>query len=398
MSLSKIVAFNIHPFFYATIALVLGVGMGFFCEPFFNFQSNNNFERLFFTGLKLQGACLAVILVVTIFSLSYFLSNYFFSAGIAKLREKLPLSALLFLSCFVLGFVRYSQQARDHACLFTSAASQATSFRGVVTESNKIEHPRMKQNILVSISSFEKNGAWEPIQFLLQIYTPQAYPVMTGDLIQIDGVHIKKTPNSSFNRYLAKEGIGATIFAHDLAYQTISRPSFSFARCISDTKRAIFDRLQKKMSRENFTLFSSLFLGSRSFNKSYIRQIADQFQQWGISHYLARSGLHLTIFTLVWHTLFRFIPISLYIKQFLLILLTIIYLLFSWSSISFLRALYSFLIYGFCTLFIIRTHFLSILTLVTFIVLFINPMQLFFLDFQLSFILTFALAWISHIY
>jgi hypothetical protein len=369
---SKLVPLNTHPFFYATIALILGIVLAFFCTPF-TIPGTSCFFALIFCCLPL-----------------YWLQKN------GRIPNKT--SVALFFVCFVLGFVRYNQQALSHASLFESVACQSASFRGIVIESNKIEHPRMKQATLVRVAFFEKNGDWQPTGFSLQIYTPHVHPVLVGDFIQINNVHIKKTSGSSFDRYLMKEGIGATLFLDHFSHILISRPTFSFLRFVSDTKLRIFDRLQNKMSRENFALFSSLFLGSRSFNKQYIRQLSDRFQEWGISHYLARSGLHLTIFTFVWYALLRLIPLSLFIKQLLLIALSLAYLLFSWTSISFLRALYSFLIYGFCNLFMIRSHFLSILALVSFIVLLLNPVQLFFLDFQLSFLLTFALAWISHIY
>ena len=125
---------------------------------------------------------------------------------------------------------------------------------------------------------------------------------------------------------------------------------------------------------------------------------AHSFRQWGISHYLARSGLHLTIFTFIWLMLFRLFPFSFFFKQLFMLLLCSIYLVFSWSSISFLRAFYSFFLYTICNICKIPIHFLHILTLVTLYVAICNPIQIFFLDFQLSFALTFALALIANLY
>ncbi len=61
------------------------------------------------------------------------------------------------------------------------------------------------------------------------------------------------------------------------------------------------------------------------------------------------------------------------------------------------RALYTFILYKICILHKRPSHLVYLLSLVCFFVLLDNPMQLFFLDFQLSFTLTFALAWFNQI-
>ena len=70
--------------------------------------------------------------------------------------------------------------------------------------------------------------------------------------------------------------------------------------------------------------------------------------------------------------------------------LSILYFILSWPSISFIRAFLIFLFTKYCNLHRHPTHFMHILLLTCCIVLLINPLQLFFLDFQLSFFLTFG--------
>lgn len=71
------------------------------------------------------------------------------------------------------------------------------------------------------------------------------------------------------------------------------------------------------------------------------------------------------------------------------------YALLTWSSISFIRAILAFFIFILSTLLWAPSHGLYRLTLVCFLILICNPFQLFFLDFQLSFLITFTLVWLS---
>ncbi|HSW73575.1 MAG TPA: ComEC/Rec2 family competence protein, partial [Candidatus Limnocylindria bacterium] len=156
-------------------------------------------------------------------------------------------------------------------------------------------------------------------------------------------------------------------------------------------------QLQKKLSRPTAHLFSSIFLGNKYARKKDIEPLKEHFTTWGVTHYLARSGLHMVIFTITWHTLLTFIPLAFALKEALLIALVIIYALLSWTTISFTRALLLFLIHRLCSLLRLQTDLLYLLTLVALAILFDNPLQLFFLDFQLSFGLTFALAYFGQL-
>ena len=98
-----------------------------------------------------------------------------------------------------------------------------------------------------------------------------------------------------------------------------------------------------------------------------------------------------------WHYLLRFFPLHFFLKQLILLLLVLLYHLFTFPSISFLRALITYILYKICVFQNLSYNPLHILSLTTFGVLLVNPFQLFFLDFQLSFGLTFALAWFNEV-
>jgi ComEC/Rec2-related protein len=349
----------------------------------------------FYIGGILSATC------ITPYFYLYILLSLAPIAGIIShvMGKKIPTGVLIVLASFALGHIRYKQQCSSFYHFHNNYQETAKAIKGVITTIEPVEHARMKQCAILHLNELQTNtGDWKPIDVYIQLYTPTINAWMVSDKVQINNIAIKKPSSESFLQYLIKEGLTSTVFCLECDYILIDRPEYSFYRWLFVAKQNVFQRLRNKMPAKSFALFSSLFLGNRSLNKQTIDTLANQFKQWGISHYLARSGLHLTIFALIWHILFRLLPICFLFKQAILLALSIIYFALSWPSVSFLRAFYSFLLCILCNMLSMRTHFLHILTLVTLFVLFFNPIQLFFLDFQLSFSLTFGLAWINHLY
>jgi competence protein ComEC len=187
------------------------------------------------------------------------------------------------------------------------------------------------------------------------------------------------------------------LFLEKFDYILISRPEWSISKTISTLKEQTLQEIAYKMDRHAFKLYSSLFLGNRTIVKKEMETTKESFKAWGLSHYLARSGLHLVIFVLIWHFILGLVPISYFFKQCFIIFLILIYATLSWSSVSFERALLMFLLYKFCLAHKVPIYYIHLITLATLIILLFNPLELFFLDFQLSFGITFALAWFNSI-
>ena len=197
--------------------------------------------------------------------------------------------------------------------------------------------------------------------------------------------------------HLAREGVTTTSFIKDLPYTVVNRPKKSYLNWLFWQRELLQIKLRRKMSRKTFTLFSSLFVGNKQSVKRVLAPYKKHFKQWGVIHYLARSGLHLIIFIMIWNFLFNFISCNFFIKHVLICVISIVYLIFSWSSLSFLRAFYVYFFYKSALFLNMSLHPLHAISTVCIILLLYNPLHLFFLDFQLSFFLSFCLLWISHI-
>jgi len=208
-------------------------------------------------------------------------------------------------------------------------------------------------------------------------------------------MRVKPSRDDDFGRYLMRQGVVATVFTSRVVLHVLERPRWSVCRSVRQWRDGLYQSIRQKLSPQTFALFSSLFLGNRKVGKKELDRVSGKFRQWGVMHYLARSGLHLVIFAAAWTFILRFVPVPLLCKQIVLLLLAILYALFSWSSLSFARAFAVFLLYQACVMARVPFHFIYLLTLVCFVLLVCNPVQLLFLDFQLSFGLTFALGWFN---
>jgi len=276
--------------------------------------------------------------------------------------------------------------------------AQPVSITGVVTGNSYSSKGRMKHSItLFAQTAHGADHKEKTINRSVQVYLARKPALSVGDTIEIHNVLLKPS-TGPFKEYLVKEDILASLFITHFSYNLVHSPHYSVHRWLWNMRERLVNNLSKKLSAPVHAFFCALFLGNRSRDKHEVETISDQFKQWGAVHYMVRAGLHLVMFVGMWYALLSFIPIPFAAKQILMLLLCLLYYVLSCSSIAFLRALLTFLFYRGAILLNLNTHSLHIISLVTLLVLLINPTQLFFLDFQLSFAVTFALAWFNHAY
>lgn len=352
---------HIHPLFLATIALVLGIwsqsiGWNFYV-PF------------------------AFFLIFLI--LSYSFNNLL----------------IALLGCVFLSGAALYQKNLNRAVSF----QDTVLFKNIdaiitVTDIARSDHKFLRHRISGNIQElfdlqrqekkYHRNDA-------LLWYCTKNPSIRVGDKVQLKNCKINIPKQDSMKQYFLKQNIAGTIITQD--YTLLYRPSFNIWRWLFEYRSNILKMLRDKLSHNSFNFMALLFFGNKEINKHHIAQIQEDFKRWGVSHYLARSGLHLIIFIFIWEMLLKIIPISFVLKQIIITVLTLIYMLFSWTSLSFARSLASFFLYKLGFFFQHQIHPVHVITSITFCSLLFNPFYLFFLDFQLSFGITFLLTWASHI-
>jgi len=307
---------------------------------------------------------------------------------------------LILVSAFFIGCINFTHQVNQQKKSQQLIEGKVFDAIGTIVNNETNQGARFNICTTLAIKKIkykENSDNWITLNKNIQIYTRRHPQFQVGDIIEIKSLQGKANNKKSFNDYLIKENIISTLFVDSFEATLIKQPRLSLARWLNNLRKNLLYSIKRKLSKTTYPLFSSIFLGHKSSVKKQMEKSKDRFKVWGISHYLARSGLHLIIFILLWNFLFSFIPLPFRHKQLILLLLSCIYFVLSWTSISFLRAFYTFVLYRACLLLSVPANFLHLLTLVCLTTLIINPMQLFFLDFQLSFGLTFALVLLNHI-
>lgn len=364
--------------------------MNFAISPFF---IGHHAHPLLFAAISLIAGISSAFVEVPFIIISFLLVLLCISAVFYWQSHKSIQIWLLLPISFVAGFTLYQHQISNHIAFQEKFNNISSSITGTVASIEKIQSARHRWHMIIDLEKINDCATKESVA----IYSVRHPNVAVGDTVQVEDIIFKKIEKKDFNLYLAKEKISATSFIDVPKITQLQHPAWSINRIITQIRNRIFSSLQQSIDKQTFALFSSIFLGNRAAVKQHMDHAKEPFKYWGTSHYLARSGLHLVIFGIIWHFILGFLPLLFFWKQTFLMLLIACYSLLSWSSVSFNRALIMFFIAKFCLLTQNRLHYVHLIILATCLVLLLNPLQLFYLDFQLSFGLTFALAWFTHI-
>lgn len=268
------------------------------------------------------------------------------------------------------------------ACV-TKKSSSSSSQEGEVLDLLILEKKR-----------FLKQPTWAKTDASVRVYAKSKSNFQIDDIIYLKNLPIttlgqdlplEKTP--SFFDYLCKEGICATIFTSHLSGTLLYRPSVSIARTVGNKRTSMASSLDSLHGPAK-QMYATVFLGRK---ESLLKQ--ELWQYWGVLHLLARSGTHLMVFLMLWVFLFKVVPLPFALKQAIYTAMVICYSIFSWPSTSFYRAAFIIILTLLGKILNKQTTLMHILCIAILFALCTNPLQLFFLDFQLSYGLTFTLIW-----
>ncbi len=254
-----------------------------------------------------------------------------------------------------------------------------------------IQHNEHKNNYKitgsVTLKESNKNAR-------IQIFSKELPPADTGDVVEFKSLIFKDPNNPTYKKYLLKENIHGTTYCTRLA-TTIKDHKETIAGRIKKRISQLEKKVSDKLSKISATLFSSLFLGSKKYSESEDATIKDNFNRWGINHFLARSGLHVTLILFLIVLIGRLCLVPFGYLNALTFLFLLIYSLFSYTSTSFLRAFITALLALWCLITRVPLNALHLLTLTFLITIIYNPFLALFLDFQLTFLLTWGLCILS---
>lgn len=300
---------------------------------------------------------------------------------------------------FAMGYARLCHVLYHYQQILNQLPKRATII-GVIDSIEECQHKQYRYTMLIDATHTQNSDQSLPNRdfstpWRLQCYSNQTTQATIGDIVQLTNITITSKSTESFNDYLKKEGIHATTFLPSNHLTVLYHPSFHLGNMIRDIKYRILHNIQRKCTKRATTLISAIFFGNRLYVKHDYTKLKDPFCNWGILHFLARSGIHLVIFIFIIQFFLRYIPIHLTYKRFLSLGIVTLYGVLSWNSISFSRAYCTYLWYTLCNVAGLQINAAHIMITLSCLFLLVNPMLLFFLDYQLSFGITLILAMIN---
>jgi len=306
---------------------------------------------------------------------------------VAPKKFLFPLFFAVTLGC--LGALRYLQKNQNYNTIMQAVTHRQIAITGTIDTIQKSPH---KQTVTIKLIGAKSLTEQIPCQgALIQLDCFHTADFTAGDSIQIPCLYLETVASKKYSSWFWQKNIVGTGIIQPHHALDITKKE-GLAAALEQKKLALVTSLQHKLSPQTFSLVGSIFFGYPMEKSAATKTLRQKFSWWGISHYLARSGLHLVLFVLLLQLFLSFLPLPLLVKQSLSLATILLYAALSWTSTSFLRALIMVCCYFFCSLSTLQQHTLHIIALTCFAMLLYNPFYLFALDFQLSMGLTCALA------
>ena len=189
------------------------------------------------------------------------------------------------------------------------------------------------------------------------------------------------TNNTIFNLYNYKDYLN-----NNKIYYLLNIESFNILKRTDNVFYKLKNIAYSKALRINNDYVNAFILGDSSLLGSIT---LTSFRNNGISHLLALSGLHVSIFSLVLMMLLKKININVYVSIIIVFIFLLLFAFISGFSPSIIRSVLFFFLSSFNKKLKLNLKLVNILYIVLSIMLFVNPFYLYNIGFILSFVTTY---------
>ena len=351
-----------RPFMYLTIPILFGIVFYYFIEI-----------NIF------------IILIFLILSLI---------VNVIKLKLNLNIKINLFISFFLLGIMLAGFKSNSSQLI--EYVDMPIELKGVVKDIKIISEEEGRYVVLVH--SINHNGIYKDISEKIILKVIGEKQLALGDEVKFKVVLKEPLPNTNpklFNYKLSllTQNIYTTATIKDYSITTVEKvkPSLPF-RLKEDFINKVERTFDSYLMENNSSLMKAIVLGKDSYLD--VENI-NQFRDLGLAHILAVSGLHIGILTGFLVSLMAYLGINRKINIGLTIAIIWFYAYIIGSPPSVLRANIMFSLLLLSEL--LRKPYDSINTLffALFLMIIINPFWIFSVGFQLSFIATFFIIYLT---
>ena len=339
------------------------------------------------------------------FSYSCFFVITFLIASVATSKKEFQSTIFLLLTVMSLAMT-YTQARqcvdRDHIMSVAKYyRKKPIPVKGVVSSSvteRKVANS-VKHTFTLNVHQVQANWGWERRTGKILVNVFRDVDLSYGDDLQLEGklhrpYNFSNEKNFSYRDYLQHRGI----------YFILSVKKDSDIRILAKNKGNYFKRhalqirtklsniLSENLSKNESGIMKAILLGDRSAIAKPVRAL---FVQTGTAHILAISGLHIGVVAALFLLLIKAFPVGGKWRSAGVIGLLVCYAFFTGGRPSVVRATIMMIV--FLTSFIVEKErdILNTLFLAAMILLIYNPLNLFDIGFQLSFVCVLSIILLS---
>lgn len=305
--------------------------------------------------------------------------------------EQQKISSLLIIIFFLMGAIRYGgwQAANLRQPYLNSLPLHQVELRGEIKSVQKSD--RVKA--VFELKEIHKDTLAAFVEGKILLYFPAGFSgaVLPGQILSILNADLEPLPprrnpgQFDYANYLRQREIVALIRVKNSRQIILGKTDDKFS-----AEKSIFAPLRHRLTECFETYFSpfaanflkALILGKR---ENMDRQVLENFQNAGVMHVLAISGLHVGFVAGIFYVVLSFFPISFKKRNLLIILLLLFYMFLTGNQPPVVRAtlMASLLLFG--VNIERKTSVYNSIFAAAFIILLWQPQQLFWVGFQFSF-------------
>jgi len=339
--------------------------------------------------LPLSGLLIAFMttgLIVVFTAVSRNFNNRFFAAAVL----------LLFA---VSGMLRYGywQKSELDAPLLAHLPLQADEVSGVIKSVQKGN----RWHAIIETRQMQRDSLSVAIDSKLLVYFPYRFQrkIPPGKHVQLRDVQIEALPEArnpgqfDYGKYLRSRGIIAQCRVRDSLQMIVSPNAADFSlenSLFFPAREFLSGKLAAHFSPEIAGLLKALLLGIR---EDLAADIREYFQNAGVMHVLAISGLHVGFVALIIYIFLSFFPVYFKTRNYLTIVLLIGYMLLTGSNPPVVRATLMATLLFLSINLERRKAVPNFIFAAGFIILLFQPQQLFWVGFQFSFAAVLAIIY-----
>lgn len=228
------------------------------------------------------------------------------------------------------------------------------------------------------------------------VYLPKDKCFNYGDIIKIEGEI--KLPNKArndkgfdYSKYLKTKKIVGSFYVEKVAFIKQEKDLFSK---LYDFKQVCINTLEDNFEKDKADILKALLLGDKT---DISEEISDIFSKSNLSHILAISGLHITYITMYIEIILRKVVNSIKLRNMIMIIFLIVFIIFVGASPSAMRACIMAIMYYIAKTLLKQNDFYISFAVSLFILLLINPYNIFSISMWLSFLGTLGIVLFSKI-